>query len=155
MIFGVDQLDVFFEKSVVNRIEDEVELFNSCETGGILLGYYGCSCIKVCESIGSGERGVHSEASFEYDAAYIEKRANDIAKKYCPQLELVGIWHSHINGDVHLSKDDIELTMKYATDSKNGIIHLLVTKKASEKIYNIFYASNLGQIENVGGVYNE
>lgn len=148
-------MDVFFKKKVVNRIKDEVELYSSRETGGILLGYYGCNEIKVCESVGSEERGLHSEVSFEYDATYIEERANDISKRYYPQLELVGIWHSHINGDVNLSKDDIELTTKYATNSENGIIHLLVTKDIDEKIYNIFYANNLGQIKKVGGVYNE
>lgn len=93
---------------VLAQLIAECERVHPCETGGVLLGYYGDGTQEpvITHSVGPGPDAVHEPSRFLPDQPY---QLAEIARLYESTgrtLHYLGDWHSHPSGSGGLSALD-------------------------------------------------
>ncbi|MCB2410749.1 Mov34/MPN/PAD-1 family protein [Hymenobacter lucidus] len=91
-----------------------------CETGGILIGYWGSSTeVVVTAVVGPGPKAIHKKRSFRPDNAYHEQ---EIARLYTQSGRTetyLGDWHTHPAAAAYMSFRD-ELTLRSLAEYKQA-----------------------------------
>ena len=136
-------MKIFVCQSVIRDISREYELYKDdrLETGGIFLGLLipDRNEMHIVEMVSGGNNAYHGENSFEMDKEYVNQIANEIADSYIPQLELVGLWHTHYDTLALFSKPDMIMNGKFYECVNHPIVSLIVNIVEEKKEeYHLF-----------------
>jgi integrative and conjugative element protein (TIGR02256 family) len=97
-------------KTAFSAMRTEADAKFPKESGGILVGYWANSSreVIVTNVIGPGYHAVHQDDSFVPDAEYQNEQLATLYKESGRLLSYLGDWHSHPNGEPHLSRIDLK-----------------------------------------------
>lgn len=136
---------VYSKRSFVSIIS-ESEYFTSLgkETGGVLLGLIRDDIYYVLESILPGFSALHKSGSFKYDTDFVDYTATHIANIYKKPLDVVGIWHTHIDAPSQFSVADELMNDNFlAMSVANRVLSVIITENSKQRI-NCFDISKYG-----------
>ncbi|GAA4459382.1 hypothetical protein GCM10023189_33030 [Nibrella saemangeumensis] len=78
-----------------------------CETGGVLLGYWGSSLdVVITAVVGPGSLAIHKQASFIPDNDYHSREIKSHYEKTGRTETYLGDWHTHPEAKANLSTQD-------------------------------------------------
>lgn len=107
---------VWLQKSVYTHLLEEAIQKMPCETGGVLMGYWGNTHEAVVTAIiGPGPNAIHRERMFKPDNDYHTK---EIARHYelsRREETYLGDWHTHPGGPAYLSGKDEQTLRQIAS----------------------------------------
>lgn len=105
-----DELDLFIDAGLVEKLSAMRAAHSSSETGGILLGYYdfNVNAVVVVDALPASADSTASRTSFEHGVAGLAKAVEDAAKRTAGVVSYLGEWHSHPPGhSANPSQDDM------------------------------------------------
>ena len=99
---------VWLARDVIDRMEADANEHAPCETGGILLGYWGPSRKDAVAThfVGAGPNARRTEYWFAPDHEYQEAEVERLYHESGRVLNYLGDWHSHPGGGGSLSWRD-------------------------------------------------
>lgn len=136
-------MKAYFSNRAITSIYTDVmmNLEMKFETGGVLLGHYDGHNYYILENILPGNKAIHKEFCFEYDQEFVEYCASHISNLYNNSLEVIGLWHTHIDAPCVFSIPDKVMNEKYVKTYGHSIISGILAckmKKISDfKLFNI------------------
>lgn len=125
---------VYFSNRAFSSVIAETMEHSKTETGGVFLGKKVNDTWYVLETVNSGPKAHHSKTYFEYDRDYINYVANKLSRLYRNEIDLIGIWHQHVNDSYSFSGIDDETNEQFANLSSSGILVGLISRKPSIKL---------------------
>ena len=136
---------VYSKRSFVSMVlESEYYTNMGKETGGVLLGQIRDNIYYVLESILPGFLAHHKSGSFKYDNDFVDYTATHLSSIYNVPLEVVGVWHTHINAPSVFSPADQMLNEKFLTMSVDNRVLSVIITESSERMINCFDVSKTG-----------
>lgn len=134
---------VKIEKRAIALIKQDILRHEGVETGGILLGYRNDhNCFIIMEAIDGGYNAVHKSNRFKYDYLYAKHLSQIISELYDPQLDVIGVWHTHVNVyNPPFSIADKEMHLRLVNICKNDIVSLLIQIKDEEYYASVYKIS--------------
>jgi len=137
-------VQVTIPQNILTGIFDECDRYDTCETGGRILGFYrDCGQdvqIDVCALIGPGPNARRTATSFFNDGEYQENIFRAVERQH-PKIAHLGNWHTHhCNGLEVLSAGDGETyrrIVNHVNHAQHFFYALLVTRKTPIKRYAI------------------
>ena len=106
---------VWLQKAAYTRILEETIRKMPCETGGILMGYWGSAGEAVVTTIiGPGPKAVHKRTSFVPDYEYDKKEIGRHYEQSGFTETYLGDWHTHPYAAAYLSEQDKKTLKKIA-----------------------------------------
>lgn len=117
---------VIIPAGVQSQIEELVNRFGVNETGGILVGFFDEEKNAVVTAASEpGPNAVCTPTKFLKDIPYTQKWLEDKINNSSRQIEYIGEWHSHTNGDTTPSITDIT-SLNDIADSPNYLCDMPV-----------------------------
>lgn len=119
---------VWYHPDVVRQIRADVRRHSHVERAGLLVGGRHGDAISVMGAVVGApqvglDNGCHLVGS---DTA---RSASGEAVAWCPNLDLVGVWHSHPGScPMHSTADDLSL-VRLAVDNERGMLSLVVSRE--------------------------
>jgi len=96
---------IYISKDALRFINNEVQISQNIETGGILLGVVlQTEDILITHAIGPGPKAIKKHSEFKKDYDYSVKMLNLLYKKY--SVDFLGDWHKHPNNCIGYSAKD-------------------------------------------------
>jgi len=100
---------VWISQEVQEQIFTEALQRPELETGGIVLGYWGCPTGEpvITAMIGPGPKAVHKARSFRPDVAFHQAASLEAFEQSNGRTVYLGDWHTHPGGPDLLSRRDL------------------------------------------------
>lgn len=105
-----DELDLFIDAGLEEKLRAMRAAHSPSETGGILLGYYdfNVNAVIVVDALPAPADSTASRTSFERGVAGLAKAVEDASKRTAGVVGYLGEWHSHPPGhSANPSQDDL------------------------------------------------
>jgi len=105
-----DELDLFMDLGLEEKLRAMRAAHSPSETGGILLGYYdfNVKAVVVVDALPAPADSAASRTFFERGVAGLTKAVEDAAKRTASVVGYLGEWHSHPPGhSANPSQDDL------------------------------------------------
>ena len=105
-----DELELFFDAGIEEKLRSMRLKSFPTETGGILLGYYDLNvkAVVIVDALPAPTDSKSSRTSFERGVAGLAAAVEDAARRTAGVVGYLGEWHSHPPGhSSHPSQDDI------------------------------------------------
>ncbi len=138
--------------SILNELDDFREY--KLETGGVFLGVIDNDDYYIIESSSPGMNAVHRVNSFEYDAEFIGYISTKHANIYKHPLEVIGLWHTHWDGENMFSEPDNMLNHKFVDAYKTNIISLLITE-SDQLMMKAYLVDSADECKNINIQYGD
>lgn len=109
-ILSLDDLDLFIDYGVEERLRTLRADAAPTETGGVLLGYYdfNVNAIVVVDALPAPSDSKSDPTSFERGVAGLPEAIREVARRTAGIVQYIGEWHSHPPGhSAAPSRDDI------------------------------------------------
>lgn len=116
---------VIFSKRAYTALCTEFHMFDSEETGGVFIGYYEDNIYYVVESVFSGPYAKHTSAEYIYDYEYVNYQVNMLAEMYEKEIDVIGIWHSHVTSSPFSIADE-RTNLQFAQLNEYGGLTCLI-----------------------------
>ena len=120
-------MQIFFSDEAYRRIEETVRKKNNrSETGGVLLGHKIDGAFYIVSATTQVSDGLNNHHSFILDGEAESLAAEKIMSEYEFTPNLLGVWHSHTNGNALFSTQD-RLSNKVLAESIGEAVSVIVT----------------------------
>lgn len=122
------KMQVVFSDSASASMSVDIQhsILYNIEIGGVLLGHIENNKFYVVENVCLGFKIISSLFTFKYDNEFIDYLANHYSQMYKQKLNVVGLWHTHIDGESIFSPSDRELNNSFITIFGNYIVSSIV-----------------------------
>lgn len=107
--FELDELALFIDKRLINKLRTMRAEAGTIETGGVLLGYYdfNVSSVVVVDALAAPPDSFASQTAFERGVAGLADAVQEATKRTAGVVGYLGEWHSHPPGSsAQPSRDD-------------------------------------------------
>lgn len=118
---------VFSDRASASMTVDiQYSILEKKEIGGVLLGHIENNIFYVIENVCPGFNIISSPVTFQYDKEFVDYLANHYSQMYKPKLHVIGLWHTHIDGEGIFSPSDRELNDCFVEAFGNCIVSSLI-----------------------------
>ncbi|GAA4334790.1 Mov34/MPN/PAD-1 family protein [Flaviaesturariibacter amylovorans] len=100
-----------FSEKAIDTFTDQVALFGTVETGGVLMGYWEAGILHVAEASGPGPNATHESIYFRADPNYIDMFIDMAHANSDGRLVYLGEWHTH--PQIHPEPSDVDYNSLY------------------------------------------
>lgn len=120
---------------------------NKSETGGVLLGHKVDGVFCIVSATAQVNDGFNNHHLFILDGDAESLAAEKIMSEYAIAPKLLGVWHSHTNGNISFSTQD-RLSNKVLADSIGEAVSVVVTcSKNNGILMTPYYIGSNGEEE--------
>lgn len=87
--------EILFEETALKIIEEQIQIYGSTETGGVLLGFIDKEIVVINKVTDPGPGAHHSEYYFRADNNYSEMLIDMEYANSGGKIQYIGEWHTH------------------------------------------------------------